>query len=162
MAFNRKQYRIDNKEKIRLQDKQYRIDNKEKIRLTRASPEGQEKLKKYREDNKEHTAARFKQYRRDNKEHLSLLDRTANFRKRGLSIEQVESLILSQNNRCLCCLNEFIGRGHIGTAPNVDHCHTTGIVRGVVCAKCNKMLGLSKDSPTTLRNAANYLEGKLV
>jgi hypothetical protein len=40
---------------------------------------------------------------------------------------------------------------------NVDHCHTTGKVRGLLCDNCNKALGLFKDSTDLLAKAANYL-----
>jgi hypothetical protein len=40
---------------------------------------------------------------------------------------------------------------------SVDHCHTTGRVRGLLCSLCNKAIGLLKDSPERLRAAINYL-----
>ena len=45
-------------------------------------------------------------------------------------------------------------RGHI------DHCHTTGKVRGILCDLCNKGLGQFKDNITNLENAIVYLKGK--
>lgn len=39
----------------------------------------------------------------------------------------------------------------------IDHCHTTGIVRGILCWECNKGLGNFKDSPELLKKAINYL-----
>lgn len=41
----------------------------------------------------------------------------------------------------------------------VDHCHSTGQVRGLLCDPCNKALGQVKDNPQRLRNLATYLEG---
>ena len=40
----------------------------------------------------------------------------------------------------------------------IDHNHSTGVVRGLLCAHCNTALGLMRDSPARLRAAANYLE----
>ena len=42
-------------------------------------------------------------------------------------------------------------------ALNVDHCHDTGKVRGLLCDNCNKALGLFRDNPKLLGQAANYL-----
>jgi hypothetical protein len=41
---------------------------------------------------------------------------------------------------------------------HVDHCHSTGRVRGVLCRACNSLLGEAKDSPINLSNAIKYLQ----
>lgn len=41
---------------------------------------------------------------------------------------------------------------------NIDHCHTTGKVRGLLCHLCNKGLGAFKDNLEALRAAVTYLE----
>jgi hypothetical protein len=40
----------------------------------------------------------------------------------------------------------------------VDHCHQTDRVRGLLCSKCNLLIGLAKEDPTILKTAASYLE----
>ena len=40
----------------------------------------------------------------------------------------------------------------------VDHCHTTGAVRGLLCDNCNKALGLFKDNVDVLNKAIDYLK----
>lgn len=39
----------------------------------------------------------------------------------------------------------------------MDHCHSTGLFRGFLCGKCNKMLGLAGDSEEILINALHYI-----
>ena len=39
----------------------------------------------------------------------------------------------------------------------VDHEHSTGVVRGLLCTNCNTMLGHAKDNPDTLRAGIDYL-----
>lgn len=42
-------------------------------------------------------------------------------------------------------------------ALNVDHCHSTGNIRGMLCGNCNRALGLLKDSPETLLGLLSYI-----
>jgi hypothetical protein len=39
----------------------------------------------------------------------------------------------------------------------VDHCHNTGVFRGILCNKCNRGIGLLEDDPARCRAAASYL-----
>ena len=41
----------------------------------------------------------------------------------------------------------------------VDHNHSTGEVRGLLCARCNTAMGLFGDSLSLMENAINYLKG---
>lgn len=62
----------------------------------------------------------------------------------------------------------FAGQGHacaICRAPepggkrtwNTDHCHKTGPVRGILCKRCNVVLGYVKDDIDLLNKLAAYL-----
>lgn len=41
--------------------------------------------------------------------------------------------------------------------PNVDHCHKTGLIRGLLCNLCNRNLGRFRDSIELLQAAISYL-----
>ncbi len=71
-------------------------------------------------------------------------------RKYGISYERYLEMYLSQNGRCLICSFQ---------KPRlaIDHCHRTGVVRGLLCKKCNSALGLLNDDAKTAENAAEYL-----
>jgi len=44
---------------------------------------------------------------------------------------------------------------------HVDHCHTTGDIRGLLCGPCNQGIGSLKDDPARLIRAAEYVGGAL-
>ena len=72
----------------------------------------------------------------------------------GITMEQKAQMVKKQNNCCAICENVF--KSSVDT--HVDHCHNSQDIRGILCGHCNRALGLFKDSPTILRNAAKYLE----
>jgi hypothetical protein len=72
-------------------------------------------------------------------------------RKYGLTPEERDEMIASQIGACVISL--------AAPAVHVDHCHSTGKVRGVLCFNCNSAIGLLGDDPDTVRRAAAYLEG---
>lgn len=72
----------------------------------------------------------------------------------GLSLEQYKQMLQAQNGVCKIC--KGLDNGPWNRLA-VDHCHTTGKVRGLLCAKCNKGLGQFCDNPQLLKQAAEYL-----
>lgn len=70
--------------------------------------------------------------------------------KYGLTDEQYRSMLAEQDGRCLICLIDM-------DRPHVDHCHSTGRVRGLLCGHCNKAIGLLRDDPDAALRAAEYL-----
>jgi len=72
----------------------------------------------------------------------------------GLTPQQVDDMMIAQGGKCAIC-NDVLGSTH---HAQIDHCHATGVVRGLLCINCNWMLGKSRDNPVTLRAAADYLE----
>lgn len=76
--------------------------------------------------------------------------------KYGISLEDYEAMKVAQENRCAICARVF-GKEK-GSVANVDHCHTTGRVRGLLCGDCNRGIGLMGDDAARVRSAAGYLE----
>lgn len=73
----------------------------------------------------------------------------------GLTDEQYAELLAKQNGRCAICQTDKPG-GKGGW--HVDHCHTSGQVRALLCHHCNLLLGHAKDDIARLRAAITYLE----
>lgn len=80
--------------------------------------------------------------------------------KYGLSVEDYESLIKKQKNKCKICDIEFNNKSQTDSTV-VDHCHKTGIVRGLLCRMCNLGIGNFKDNPKYLILAASYLRDSI-
>jgi hypothetical protein len=71
--------------------------------------------------------------------------------KYGLTTEQMTELLVEQRGLCAIC-------GRAGAELVVDHCHLTGVVRGLLCSPCNRALGHFIDAPWVCRAAALYLQ----
>jgi hypothetical protein len=74
----------------------------------------------------------------------------------GVSGEEYARRLADQDGKCrLCGTPEAESRHGV---LDVDHCHTSGRIRGLLCHRCNWALGLLGDDPALLRCAAEYLE----
>lgn len=79
----------------------------------------------------------------------------------GMSLQEYENLHLKQNGVCAICNKPESILSPDGSTPRnlaVDHCHTTGKVRGLLCQSCNTALGKFNDSISLLNKAALYIE----
>ena len=74
-------------------------------------------------------------------------------RNYGITIHQYRAMERQQDHRCAICFGGPNGRGRF----HVDHDHTTGHVRGLLCAKCNLLLGHADDDIARLESAIDYL-----
>jgi len=82
-------------------------------------------------------------------------------KKFGLTLDVYEAILEHQGGVCAICgkAETMINSGSKRLQPlAVDHCHKTGRVRGLLCAKCNHALGNFDDSTALLRRAIKYLE----
>lgn len=75
-------------------------------------------------------------------------------RKYGLSPTQYRELLVSQGFSCRICRVTPLGDEKLC----VDHDHQTGAVRGLLCRKCNSVLGFVDDNPAVLIAAIAYLK----
>lgn len=87
-----------------------------------------------------------------NPEKLKATQERARLRKYRLAAEEHAALLASQNGCCAICK-----RPENGKKLAIDHCHTSGKVRSLLCTRCNVGLGAFRDSPRILVNAAKYL-----
>lgn len=62
----------------------------------------------------------------------------------------------SQAGACAVCKSTEWGKA----GPHIDHDHKTGIVRGILCQKCNMAAGLLGDNPATAERMLAYLSGR--
>jgi len=80
-------------------------------------------------------------------EHRRALSLWSNYR---LTVEVYERMMSEQGGLCAVCQTE--------PAAHVDHCHATGVVRGILCANCNKGLGCFRDDTARMQRACRYLQ----
>ena len=66
-------------------------------------------------------------------------------------------LLTEQEGRCGICAIHVDDYSTRYKNLHVDHCHTTGKIRGLLCHRCNTGLGLFKDSTYNLQSAIDYL-----
>jgi hypothetical protein len=100
--------------------------------------------KAYREANRDKVFAYREKHRARDKEY-SLK------RNYGISQAQYDQMFQSQGGKCAIC-----SRGDLKLS--VDHCHSSGKVRGLLCTNCNTSLGGFRDSTEALLSAVQYLK----
>ena len=77
----------------------------------------------------------------------------------GIGIQVYQKMHEAQKGLCAICHEpETKERNGKRLTLCVDHCHKTGEVRRLLCNRCNLMLGLARDNPEILREAASYVE----
>lgn len=99
-------------------------------------------------------------YRGLSNEDRLAFNRKSNIAKFGISIEEYTVLLESQEGVCAICKNpETVIHPKTDRPQNltVDHNHATGEVRGLLCARCNKGIGLLREDPDILLSAISYL-----
>jgi hypothetical protein len=100
---------------------------------------------------------RNRRYRKENQDLVKKIERRSKLKATyGISVEQYDEMLKAQGGGCaICGATEPDGRTR--HFP-IDHCHTTNVVRGLLCTKCNRGLGLFNDDAYRLERAASYLK----
>jgi len=121
------------------EDARYRAEHREAIRVYH---------KAWRDANPDKIKARYVP------ERSAAYHRKRNY---GLTPEEYADRLTFQQGRCAICYEPMTGKGKEKDAPTVDHDHETGIVRGILCMRCNNGLGKFRDRPELLAAAITYL-----
>lgn len=75
-------------------------------------------------------------------------------KKYGISLAQYNTRLSQQGGTCAICKNTCTTQRYLA----VDHCHTTGAVRGLLCTRCNRGMGMLRDNVEVLKSAIEYLQ----
>lgn len=135
-------YAVSNMDAVR----RYRERHPERYKANKAAA-----YKRWREKNKEKHAQRNREWYQKNpgKVQDNVLKQ-----KFGITKEIYDSMLSEQNGVCAICEKTCKS----GRRLAVDHCHSTGKVRGLLCIKCNNTLGKVDDNVNILRRMIGYLE----
>jgi len=97
-----------------------------------------------------------KKRRVEDRENVLAIERRSKLKNTyGLTPEQYDVMLEAQGSCCaICAAKKPGGRTKLFF---IDHCHTTGKVRGLLCMRCNTGLGLFLDNPRFLSKAIDYL-----
>ena len=126
-----------------------------------------EKFKRSQEQQDKHNASRRDRYASD-PEYAAKIRASANSRNPiarrngrlkatyGITQTDYERMLSDQGYACAIC--GAMHEERRGKVLHVDHCHTTGRVRQLLCSSCNTALGKFRDDTERLRSAIEYLE----
>ena len=96
-------------------------------------------------------------YRDRNREALRGVNRKSRFKHfYGITIADYDAMLAEQQGVCAICSTDTPGIRTKHFA--VDHCHVKGTVRGLLCDKCNRGIGLLGDNLDAVLKAAKYLK----
>jgi hypothetical protein len=114
-------------------------------------------MRSYNNSNKEKCSKRNKRYKL---RHPDICKNSVLKVVHGITLKDYNILLESQDGTCAICGNEETGCNQHGILKflSVDHDHTTGIIRGLLCKRCNLVLGQIKDSIDLLNKMKMYLK----
>lgn len=138
----KREYGIAHREELRVKKREYWYKNREKLIV---------KKREYYAKNREHLLANQKAY---HNEHRERYRKNRLEKQYGISFDDVDRMIESQNGLCLICGKE------LGDKYVIDHDHESGEVRGVLHSNCNILIGFIETvgaSDELFDNVRSYL-----
>lgn len=139
----------EKKERKRISRAKSYIKNKDKIKA---------RQKKYRDNNKEEGRKRNKKLyesKRCNPEFKRKMRESFLKRHYGISIQDYDGMYIEQGGRCAIC---GVHQSKLTRRLEIDHCHETLLVRGLLCHNCNVGLGHFNNDIDLLENVIQYLK----
>ncbi len=84
--------------------------------------------------------------------------------KYKITYDEYEKLYNDQNGKCKICTDDIslMSKDNSKNIACVDHDHSTGQIRGLLCNHCNRALGLMKENIQYIQNMIKYLGGVYV
>ena len=174
---NRKYYLL-HKDKITERSNNYRRLNREHVnalaRKRRALDPEKDRIRhrEYHKLNREKERIRHKKYRTENKEkihqrHLKRMVTDVKYKNRRIAISrkcntgwatnEFEAAWEAQKGLCSICKRKLSKTGRSINSVCADHNHKTKKIRGLLCIKCNLLIGNARENIDTLKNAIKYL-----
>lgn len=113
--------------------------------------------KAWKEANPERNRENINRWKRENRLRLSLCTKKYQWKRNGIALthEEYDKMWNSQAGLCKICNRP----SKSGRKLAVDHCHTTGKIRGLLCAGCNTTLGHIEAYKAYPDRWDNYLKG---
>ncbi len=121
-----------------------------------------EQAAKWAKNNPEKTKKHQRDFYYRHKQRMQLKRTKRGLSQYGLSLKDYDNMLEAQDFRCKIC-GSTNPNGNENTMSkktrfSVDHCHTTGKVRGLLCTKCNSGIGMFNDNISLLTAAISYLK----
>lgn len=118
----------------------YRKKKREYARTPEERAKRMEYMRQWRavpENRKKHNAWAREYHRRKYPERRQILREGVLRKKYGIGQMEYDAILASQNGQCGMCLKPYTSTKDF----HVDHDHSTGKIRGILCFKCNTNLG---------------------
>lgn len=114
---------------------------------------------KYRTNNKDKIWQSYLKYKKIRKPYNKELQRNIAYKNKfGITLNDYNVMFKKQKGVCAICKQPETVKNYFLA---VDHCHKTGKVRGLLCLRCNRGIGLLKDDYEILKSATKYLKKHL-